>query len=274
VARTARRMTGNGYDKMLVLGYSSGGFTGYGLLNQETQLPPGQRQVGGFIAADIGYKTDDAISKEDWAGFLAYYRSFYDAGQYQDVLYFRDVALRARNDPEGASPYLPGLTNMQTAMFFGAGQIFGRTPSHYHAGIFEDGMPIGFQYITTEQWLDFLENTAAYEPMLFYIDYCILIVDQEDSPFDDYLAEIAVPVFHVGGAGGLAPQMTYTLSLLGSSDITELYVSLHPEDEVLIDYGHIDIFTAENAPQLVWDPILQWVEAHSKRGGPQAAHLN
>ena len=38
VARAARLITGNGHDKMLLLGYSSGSATGYSLLNQESQI--------------------------------------------------------------------------------------------------------------------------------------------------------------------------------------------------------------------------------------------
>ena len=47
---------------MLLLGYSSGAATGYAYLNQETRMPYGLRQVKGFIAADLGVRSDDP----DW----------------------------------------------------------------------------------------------------------------------------------------------------------------------------------------------------------------
>ena len=268
VARLTRCVTGNGLDKALVLGYSSGAFTGYGLLNQETQLPLCLRQVRGFVAADCGVKTDEDAMKQCWCSAADYYHSVYAMGQYQDNLIFHDVGVRAKGDPSGASPYIPGLTNLQTALYFGAGNVFAPTPAHYHAGVFEDGMPVDLQHVTVPQWLDFLDNMAAYEPTRFELEYSILLCGEEESPFDDHLAEITVPVLDIGGAGGLAPHTAYTVSLLGSTDITQLYVSLRPPEEIALDYGHIDIFTAANAPQLVWQPLLDWVRSHSPQGRP------
>ncbi|MDH4338553.1 MAG: hypothetical protein OEX18_14880, partial [Candidatus Krumholzibacteria bacterium] len=40
IAREARLLTGNGFRKMNLLGYSSGVITTFALVNQETQLPP------------------------------------------------------------------------------------------------------------------------------------------------------------------------------------------------------------------------------------------
>jgi hypothetical protein len=265
VARKARAMTGNGKDRMLLLGYSSGSATGYTLLDQEAQRAPGLRQVKGYVAADFGVRSDDP----DWLavnGDLAVYQqSLYDGGQYEDALIFHDVALLAKNDPTGDSPYIPGFTNMQVALYFGGGMVYYPVMGHYHAPVLEDDMVVGFQYITTEQWLDFMENMAAYEPLRFELDVTRICAGIE-PPYLDHLGEVTVPVLDIGGAGGYAPSTSYTVSQLGSSDITQLYVQLHPDNEVELDYGHVDIFTAWNAPDLVWHPILDWVNAHSGRG--------
>lgn len=69
-------------------------------------------------------------------------------------------------------------------------------------------------------------------------------------------------MFDVGGAGGIAPYTAATRSYLGSGDVAYLFVAVKASDPAL-DYGHIDIFTAWNAPELVWQPILQWIEDHS-----------
>jgi hypothetical protein len=161
IARTLRFLTGNGLDKMLLLGYSSGSATGYALLNQESQWPAWRRQVRGFIAADFGVRTDDP----DWLtlaqGLVAQYQAVYDAGQYQDPIGFlQDAAFRARTDPDGASPYAPGLTNLQFALFVGGGPIFAPSAAHYHAPILEGGFPSDFQFVTIDQWLDFLTASA------------------------------------------------------------------------------------------------------------------
>jgi len=271
VARVARRMTGNGYKPILLLGYSSGAATGYALINQETQLPPGRRQVNGFIAADMGVASDDPVWMEVFAAMAAATEELYDSGQYQDALIFRTVAILARDAPDDPSPFYPGFTNLETVLFFGGGAFLAPALTHYLAPIMEDGFPVGFQFVSLDQWIDFLENTAAYQPLLFQLQWLWALAGYE-VPFDDYLSEVTIPVFDIGGAGGFAPYTAHTVELLGSRDITQLHVSVNPPGGQAVDYGHIDIFTAWNAPDLVWRPILDWVTAHSgagHRGGGQ-----
>jgi hypothetical protein len=262
IARIARLLTGSGFDKMLLLGYSSGSCTGYALLNQEAQWPNCRRQVKGYVAADLGVRSDDPDFIEFNEGWVVWAQELYDAGQYQDPLICRDIAALARTDPEGDSPYFSGLTNLQCALFFGGGQIWPPTAVHYHAPILESGFPVGFQFITLDQWLDFLDNTAAYEPILFELE-CSQLLAMMETPYTNHLGSIVVPIFNLGAAGGIAPYTTATLSYLGSSDITQLYVSIGAP-EVLLEYGHIDIFTASNAPGLVWQPVLEWIVDHSR----------
>lgn len=262
VARVARLITGNGYDKMLLLGYSSGSATGYALLNQESQWPECKRQVRGFVSADMGAISTDPDWLAAWTIWLANYQGMYDAGQYADPYYvFADVSELARTDPDGASPYIPGFTNWQCALFYGGGPIWGNIASHFHAPVMQDGLPVDLQFVTPEQFLDFLTATCAYEPILFERDYCLMLTGQP-NPYNDHLGDITVPVFDIGGAGGVAPYTAATRSYLGSDDITWLYVTVGAPEPAL-DYGHIDIFTAWNAPELAWQPILQWIEDHS-----------
>jgi hypothetical protein len=264
IARFSRWLTGNHLDQMPLLGYSSGSLTGYALLNEEAQRPMVARQVGAYVSADCGVRSDDPGFIAAMAGLRDAKRAAYESGQYQDPLIFRTVADLARTDPDGASPFIPGFTNLQVAMFFGGGPVFGVPNAHYHAPVVEGGLPVGFQFITTDQWLDFLENTAAYEPTLFELEYADLLAGA-DNQFVDHLGEITIPVLDIGGAGGLAPYTAATVSQLGSTDITQTYVSVG--GPAPLDYGHIDIFTASNSPDMVWQPILQWVTEHSAAGG-------
>jgi hypothetical protein len=41
---------------------------------------------------------------------------------------------------------------------------------------------------------------------------------------------------------------------------------LLPESAALYDMGHIDLWIADNAPELVWRPILDWIVAHTSHG--------
>jgi len=273
VARASRLLTGSGFGKMNLLGYSSGVFTGYAYLNAETQLPESARHVGGFIPADCPYKDSDESNRVQACAFAAYLKDIIDSGAYHDTAggyLFLMLGDLARTDPDGASPIVPGATNRQAVLYLGAATyLFAPFPPlwHYFAGTFDEfGVPTGLQYTTYEGMLDFLATASPYEPLGFEYDVYCIWCDDLDVPFDDHLAEITVPVFYVGAAGGLGETGIYTTTLLGSTNVSTLMVSLHPDEEIALDFGHIDLWTAGNAQGLVWAPILHWIEGHTARG--------
>ena len=79
-------------------------------------------------------------------------------------------------------------------------------------------------------------------------------------PYDDYLAEVKVPVLYVGAEGGFGHSGEYSTTLLGSTDVTTLNVSLLPDPS--LDFGHSDLFWADNAQTVAWEPIYNWVRSH------------
>jgi hypothetical protein len=263
IARFVRAITGSGFRKMHFAGYSSGVWTGYALLNEESQLPPGRRHVDGYIPIDGLYK-----ASEVWTAMMAEWALLYEDmlanGQFGDSNLFLILSELARSDPDGESPLLPGHTNWQAAIWFGIAQIFSPdVPTHYLAGIWEDGMPAGLQYLGVEEWFDFQQFAPPYEAVRFMADYS-LITSSDETPFDDHLADITVPILNITCAGGIGPgELQYTTDLLGSTDVQEIYVQLHPDEDATLDFGHIDIFIAYNAPDLVWAPMLEWIEDHS-----------
>ena len=264
IARFTRLFTGSGFAPMILSGYSSGVITGYALLNQETQMPQALRNVKGFIPVDVPLKTDDDNVRQVFLDEYARVKAQIDTGEYADFMAFPLVAELARADPDGDSPIVPGFTNMQTALFFGAGPLYGVIHYHFLAGIWEDAFPTNFEYVTMDQWLDFMAAGTAWEAAQFIADYCRVIADIEDVPFDDYLAQITVPIFVVGAAGGMGEYAKYGSGLIGSSDLTHHIVQLKPAEEVLLDFAHIDIFLANNAQSQVWQPILDWIISHTQ----------
>jgi hypothetical protein len=44
--------------------------------------------------------------------------------------------------------------------------------------------------------------------------------------------------------------------------VTVLEVQFYPDDLFALDFGHIDLFTANNAEQEVSQPILEWIQGH------------
>ena len=263
VARFARARSGNGHHQMILSGYSSGVATGFAALNEETQLPPGQRHISGFIPVDLAVKMNDPAMQNSFYVEALSFKEMLDNGYYHLDIPFIPIGNLARNDPDGDSPILPGLTNLQAALFFGAGQIFGAgVPTHYLAGVLDGGFPVDLQLMSIEQWLDFLEAANPYEALLFLYEMEMMISDVEASPFDDYFGEIEVPILNVAAAGGFGAYTYYGISLMGSSDVTHLIPSIGaPSLEE--EFGHIDIFTAYNAETLVWEPVLNWISAHS-----------
>jgi hypothetical protein len=69
-------------------------------------------------------------------------------------------------------------------------------------------------------------------------------------------------VLYIGAGGGFGEYGVYTTTLLGSTDVTSLIVSKVPATQRLIDYGHADLFLANDAEELVWAPMLEWIQAH------------
>ncbi len=267
IARLLRLFTGNGFGKMNLLGYSSGSGTGYALVNAETQRPPGLRQIGGWIPVDYSPISDN----EEWNESqnclaIAEYQGLIDNGEFGYFVGFDFLGVLARDNPDGGSPAFPGFTNLQAAMFVGAGQIF-IGDIHYLAGIWENGLPVDFIHTTVPRWLDFMVAGMPWEPVQFMLDYSTWSCRDTDVAWDDHYSDITLPVLNVAAAGGLGPTTHYNLSLLGSDDITDLNLQLRPDDEVLFDFGHIDLWIADSAPELVWDPILEWVEEHTPNRG-------
>jgi hypothetical protein len=264
VAREVRYLQGGSGDRFNLLGYSSGGITGYALLNYETQLSKKERHVQSYVSADMNYDSLDP----DWTASFCndinlYYIDALNAGEYGYNLGFRTVGLLAQGDPGGASPIFPGFTNLQVALYLGTAPLFGTTPVHYLAGVFDEtGFPIGMQYVTTPQWIDFMASGFDWEPTQFLYDYSTVLCDQYGAPFDDYLADIKVPVLNWGAGGGIGPYGTATLGPLGSKETADYVVSTHPPEEIYLDFGHIDLFAGWNAPELAWPVLLEWIRAH------------
>jgi hypothetical protein len=197
-----------------------------------------------------------------------------DNGEYGYFVGFDFMGVLARDDPDGDSPVFPGFTNLQAAMFLGAGPIWGVPYAHYLAGIWENDMPVDFVYLTVDQWLDFMVAGSTWEPVQFMLDYCVWGCMETDVPWDDHFGEITVPVLNVAPVGGIGSYTQYCLGLLGSTDITDMVLQTLPDDQGLFDIGHIDLWIADIAPDMVWDPVLDWIEDHTNGLGPDGKDVH
>ncbi len=267
IARFTRLLTGSGLGKMKLLGYSTGYIVGMAALDLETQLPPVQRHIGGFVGVDYFYKSDDPVWQASECAYLDYVAGLLESGTYQHNAgqLFRTLGTLAETDPDSESPIMPGVTNLQAALIAatmtGSVFVFAYPEIHFFGGYFgEDGLPTGLRFTEVAHYLDWLQEFNFYGPNQLDYEITAIHCPAEDSPFDDHLAEIVVPIYFLGANGGFGSYMAYTATLLGSSDIVLNNVQL--ETEQMIDFGHVDIFSAGNAEQECWQPVLAWIDAH------------
>ncbi len=274
-ARITRLLTGHGFGRFHLLGWSRGGQIGYAYLNGESQVPAVLRQVKGFIPVDIYLKTDvpalQAAACTRFAGTQARIDGGEDAESLgQLVATLGGLALAAPGDP---SPVLPGFTNEQAALLVGEATFTFFPPGlepvpfyHFNGGTFDgSGLPSGLLYTSEPLFFGFLTAGSPWQPLREVADGDAAICDGPGAPdvaFDDHLDDITVPVLYVGAGGGFGDYGTYTTTLLGSTDVETLVASLLPPGERPADFGHADLFQGNDAETLVWEPILEWLEDH------------
>jgi hypothetical protein len=277
VARIARALTGSGYGKIFLLGWSRGGDIGYAYLDDETRLRPRRRQVRGFIPVDIYLKTDLPQLRAFACQRQQNTEAAIAAGSYANPSGGLIAALGnlAASDPGGSSilngpPFnLPSFTNRQAGLLVGEETFFflaGLEPTpfyHFTGGSFDgQGKPAGLLYSNDADLFSFEQGSAPFQPNRELADSDAATCGKTPVPFDQHLAEIVVPILYVGAGGGFGEYGLYTTTLLGSKDVTVHIVHKVPASQRLADYGHADLFLAHDAHTLVWQPILDWLEAH------------
>lgn len=269
IARGVRAATSGDGGRMDFLGWSYGAQIGYVLVAEETQLPQWRRNVKGFVPVDMVMKYEPG-TVPDWVCPSAeFYQSRLDSGDYKDDMsFYGTVGALAINDPTGTSPFNPPFTNEQAALIGGASPG-GLTPTfHMVAGVFDEtGMPTGFQFTGKDYYFHFLADGAVvwWAPVLTGVDQLNTLCDVIDVPFDDHLGDVRIPTLNLAAAGGIGQASVYSTTLLGSPDVTTRIVSLKPPGEEALDFGHGDLWFADNAEKLVWRPILDWLKQQDTR---------
>jgi|HubBroStandDraft_3_1064219.scaffolds.fasta_scaffold15009_5 hypothetical protein len=277
VARIARGITGSGFGKIFLLGWSRGGDIGYAYLNDETQAPPALRQVRGFIPVDIYLETDVATLEAAACQRAQNTEAAIAAGSFanQSGGLIATLGNLAVSDPNGSSilngpPFnLPSFTNRQAGLLVGEETFLflaGLEPApfyHFTGGTFDaQGKPSGLLYSDAADLFTLEQRSAPFQPNRELADSDTATCGQTPVPFDQHLADIKVPVLYIGAGGGFGELGLYNTTLLGSTDVTVHIVHKVPADQRLSDYGHADLFLAGDAHTLVWQPILDWIRTH------------
>jgi hypothetical protein len=229
--------------------------------------------VKAFVSVDNFYKTDSSAGKAFECSVEAQENQQIQNGVYQwDLSFFHQVGEYAVHDPNGASVVFGSrYTNLQASLVVGAAlyQLGPNFPPYYHffggnfpSGI--NGIPNGLKYTDVSRWNNFAIGAAYDEPNRLLAETDGITCGDVNLPFDKHLGDIAVPVHYVGAGGGIGNSGLYTLTLLGSKDITHHIISFHPPERAWLDFGHADLFNANDAPDLVWSDILAWVKSQEK----------
>lgn len=270
VARLVRGLTGQGYDRMNLLGYCCTANLVYAAAGKETQTDPVLCDVKGIIPVEGYMIHEPEPENEQWiknvcAGADAL-KALLDAGtyNYQDgmgLLYMAQMALEKPEENSSIPPFDEmGLTNYQAMLIVGFSPAENPdTPFwHYFGGTLEDG----FLYADQDRFIRMGVNLNPHMPLqhLYEAYACGCDSPEHETGIDDHLGDIMLPILYLGAEGGVGNYGTYTTSLTSSNDITHHIVSMDVDRE--IDYGHADIWMGYDADELVWKDLQKWLAAH------------
>jgi hypothetical protein len=257
--RLIRTFTGSGNGQVALLGWSRGGILGYAYLGEESLRPYGRRHVNAFVPVDIYLKTDDQSARAYACSLVPVIRNQIEQGNYViDYTILQLAGDLAIADPDAMSPLIPGLTNGQTIVLDAGIPQPGYTPWFHYIGA--DLAVLEMRYTEEELAYVHYSRVAPFQPRQIALDGTILFCDEEDSPYDDHLGDIDVPILYLGAGGGFGEYGLFTTTLLASGDVESLVISLNADNAE--DFGHTDLFLATEAEDLVWHPLLDWIRRH------------
>mgnify|MGYP006283038269 CR=1 FL=1 len=170
---------------MMLAGCSNGVPTTVSLVNEETQLPPGRRDVGGYVPIDCPIKAAPGLLQETLAFYSDLYGDLYAGGLYAEPVTSAPMAELVRCCPDEISPFDSTMTNLEHALTMSVAPVlFPGHPFHDWAGTFdESGAPTGLRFTDWELWRDFLASGTAYEPIIWSVEWTGYVAGTLETPF-------------------------------------------------------------------------------------------
>ena len=259
IARLLRGLTGQGFGRVHLLGFSYGAAVAYIAAGHETQQPWFLRDIKGLLPVDFGLKVGDEARQQAACMLAAADREAISNGTFnvdnRGALTISDLAATA---PDEDSDIIPGFTNYQAALFIATNPgVFWQ-----FAGVEFDAnnLPVDLLYSDPDRWIALLGVLAPYMPLRGLAEIGEARCDEVDVSIDDYLSQITLPIFYLGAGGGFgAEEGEYTTSLTASNDVTIHEVSVQSEADRAIDFGHADLFLGDDARNLAWKEVYRWL---------------
>ncbi|UQA63543.1 hypothetical protein E8A73_005155 [Polyangium aurulentum] len=269
LALTFARTTRGSKDRLFLGGFSSGAQLTYLYAGEESQKPLAERLVKGIVPIDIYgkispadealrlYACANAADEYDWVA-----QGYVDS---DNSTFAQPLGALAASAPLGASPIFSGYTNREAMLGFVAATFLLYEPKpQYHlvAGVYKNGFPSTLRYSSEALVSDWLAHSPPHESMVETADRDAMWCGTGALPLADHLADISVPLYYLGAAGGFGDHGLYTTTLVASKDVTTHVVRRLPVASEIEDFGHADLLYAEDAPALAWAPLAKWLLAH------------
>jgi hypothetical protein len=268
-ARGVRGTTGEGDGPIILSGFSRGAHLAYVFAEGETQIPPSKRQVRALAPIDMYAKlspADDALRQFACANSAAEYQGVAQGMFDSPNTTIIQIGQLDETDPNDTSPIFGAPYTNHTAFLGFVGQTYlidALTPVYHLVGAtLSGGNPTALRW-SAEPVIDaWLSNAPVHEPLVEEADGDALWCDQAPLPLPDHLAQIQVPLFYLGAAGGVGAHGLYTTTLVASTDVTTHVVQRLPQSQQAGDYGHGDLLYAPDSVDLAWEPLATWMIGH------------
>lgn len=265
-ARYERQSDAQSFGRINLVGWSLGASLVFAVANTEAALGPEERDVKGIVSFDTIYKLNPANTLAQSAACQteASNRQAIAQGIYQVDRRVQPQAGRlALSDPDGPSPFRINYTNREFALFFGSQNSLPPFPFHLMASVRD---PTGKPSNTT-----FTEEHKAFEVLAAGNNFntrpgiaTYFAIPCRDTPYDDHLADVRIPLLNIGIAGGFGRAAFETNAYLPNSRITTLWLQNLPDESANDDIGHMEPFCAWDMVWRVWEPLRQWLLANEQ----------
>jgi hypothetical protein len=253
---------------MILLGFSIGALMTYAYAGDESVRPAPERHVKAIVPIDIYAQIAPANEdlrvkacnrrdqgRADMAG------GFFDV----DNSFIQQLGSFAATAPDDPSPIWPGLTSRQ-ALYTWVGQTYfyyAVTPLyHLNGGNIEDDVVTKLNFSADHRVEDWHIGAPPHEAYVEGVDMDTILCGEGPLPLVDHLADIRVPIFYLGAAGGFGDYGNHSAHATRSTDVTTHVVRRLPPALEVSDYGHADLLFAREAPDVAWQPLAAWLAGH------------
>jgi pimeloyl-ACP methyl ester carboxylesterase len=206
------------------------------------------------IMLEGGLYSEDPVYQGLAAAGCQFMNGLLDAGIYYNgemIPFMKTVNMLADVDPDGPSPIMPGLTNLQAWVFLLSVPNPGPTsPTPNYIFDTGDWMSGTLTYANPDLLHGMFYGFVDYMTVASLRDGNCSFAGLDGGQFISNLAAFDGPVFAIANGRGFDTMVGDTLSLMPDADVT---LFTYP------DYGHMDHMFGTDHFDILEQPLLQWL---------------